>query len=163
MGICRQGLIRLFLARFMAVNATAVIFLAIMAPLLEFSRSAAAPPVYWLLSLICHQIPSRSAFLWDSNMGDCLRCAAFYSALALGAALPMRATRNYLAQFCTRLPHPHPHWLHTAVAMFCILTLLGDGLLPLLGWPPSSNPRRLLTGALGGWAVSSLITRSWAR
>ncbi len=76
-------------AHLISMISAVLVSLAIAAPILEFFRVPAAESIYHFLSLICHQIPSRSAFIMGSNTGLCYRCLALYGAMGLGFALPL--------------------------------------------------------------------------
>lgn len=156
----RRYTIRLVVARSIALCSASLVALAFAAPILESARSPAAHPIYRLLSFICHQIPSRSPFIAGSNAGLCFRCMAIYTALAVGTALPLRTVMQRLGcGFYSLLHLPLDRFVAGVGGLF-ILLLLADGLLPMLGWPPSTNPRRVVTGVLGGWAIASLLVKS---
>lgn len=149
--------IQLLAARLISAGSAAVITLATAAPLLEHLRAPVAQRIYWLLSFICHQIPSRSPMVLGSNMGLCFRCTAIYAALAVGAALPLGAVVRPIARVFKPVLRLNLNHLTAAMAGLLILLLFVDGLLPMLGWPLSTNPRRIITGLLGGWAIASLL------
>jgi uncharacterized membrane protein len=155
----RQYTIRLVVAQSIALCSATVVALAFAAPILESARSPAAHPIYQLLSFICHQIPSRSPFIAGSNAGLCLRCMAIYTALAAGMALPLGTVIQRLGSGFYGLLHLPLARFVAGVGGLFILLLLADGLLPMLGWPPSTNPRRVVTGFLGGWAIASLLVK----
>ena len=137
-----------------------LVALAFAAPMLESARSSAAHPIYQLLSFICHQIPSRSPFVAGSNAGLCFRCMAMYTALAAGMALPLGTVIQRLRCGFYSVRHLPLDRFVAGVGGLFILLLIADGLLPILGWPPSTNPRRVVTGFLGGWTIASLLVRS---
>lgn len=45
--------------------------LSLLAPFLEYQRILLAQNIYELLRYLCHQIPSRCIWIWDSNIGLC--------------------------------------------------------------------------------------------
>lgn len=152
--------IRRVVARLIGLCSASLVTLAFAAPMLESARSQAAHPIYRLLSFICHQIPSRSPFIVGSNAGLCFRCMAIYTALAAGTALPLGPVIQRLRRgFYSLLHFPSAR----LVGGVFISLLIVDGLLPMLGWPPSSNPRRVVTGFLGGWAIASLLVGTMER
>ncbi|MGH2396535.1 MAG: DUF2085 domain-containing protein [bacterium] len=133
--------------------------LALAAPMLEYVRSPVARPLYRLLSFICHQIPSRSLFIAGSNAGLCFRCMAMYAALAAATAFPLGTMIQRLGRGFHGLLHVPLARSISAVKGLFILMLIADGLLPILGWPPSTNTRRIVTGFLGGWAIGSFVMK----
>jgi len=149
---------RLLVARLISVIATVFISLAIAAPILESLRVPAAESIYRFLSFICHQIPSRSAFIMGSNTGLCVRCLALYGAIAVGIALPLGKVVKRLGRMIfSDVDGLTSNRLTAAIAGLFILALFLDGFLPMLGWPLSTNPRRIITGLLGGWAIASVL------
>ena len=70
-------------------------------PLATFASSRPYPPTpvyllsfgtYLVGSLLCHQRPERSFFLWGSQMPVCARCTGIYAGAAIAAlALPFVA------------------------------------------------------------------------
>lgn len=152
--------IRWVVARSIGLCSASLVALAFAAPMLESARSSAAPPLYRLLSFICHQIPSRSLFIAGSNVGLCFRCMAIYTALAAGMALPLGTVIQRLRCGFHSLRHLPLGRFVAGVGGLFILLLIADGLLPMLGWPPSTNPRRVVTGFLGGWTIASFLVRS---
>jgi len=150
---------RLLVARLISVIATVFTSLAIAAPILESLRVPAAESIYRFLSFICHQIPSRSAFIMGSNTGLCVRCLALYGAIAVGIALPLGKVVKRLGRVIfSDVDALTSNRLTAAIAGLFILALFLDGFLPMVGWPPSTNPRRIITGLLGGWATISLFS-----
>ncbi len=152
--------IRWVVVRSIGLCSAVLAALALAAPMLESARSPVARPIYRLLSLICHQIPSRSPFIAGSNAGLCFRCMAMYSALAAGMALPLGAVIRRLGRGFHGLLHVPLARFVAGVGGLFILLLIADGLLPMLGWPPSTNPRRVVTGFLGGWAIATFLVES---
>lgn len=149
--------IRWGVARSIALWSASLVALAVAAPMLESARSPAAHPIYRLLSFLCHQIPSRSPFIAGSNAGLCFRCMALYTALVAGMAVPLGTVIQRLRRGFSGLRHwPLARFVAGVGGLFIVL-LIADGLLPLLGWPPSTNPRRVVMGFFGGWAIASLV------
>ncbi|MFQ5540413.1 MAG: DUF2085 domain-containing protein [Candidatus Binatia bacterium] len=149
---------RSLVAPLMSVTSTILVSIAIAAPILESLRVPAAEPIYRFLSFICHQIPSRSAFIMGSNTGLCYRCLALYGAIGAASVLPLGAVVKGLSRIILNRVHGLSLTkLTAAIAGLFILILFLDGFLPLLGWPPSTNPRRIITGVLGGWAIISVL------
>jgi hypothetical protein len=81
------------------VGASATWFVALQLATFASSRPYPPTPVYLLSfgtylvgSLLCHQRPERSFFLWGSQMPVCARCLGIYAGAALAAiALPFVA------------------------------------------------------------------------
>jgi uncharacterized membrane protein len=81
------------------VGASVTWFVAL--PLATFASSRPYPPTpvyllsfgtYLVGSLLCHQRPERSFFLWGSQMPVCARCLGIYAGAAIAAiALPFVA------------------------------------------------------------------------
>jgi len=61
-----------------------IIFLA---PYLDSHDSGLNVFFYAVLSPVCHQIPSRSFFLWDYPLAACGRCLGIYSGFFIGVLL----------------------------------------------------------------------------
>ncbi len=94
-----------------------------------------------------------------SNTGLCYRCLALYGAMGLGIALPLdTVVKRFARKFLNDTHGLRLNRLTVVIAGLFILALLLDGLLPLLGWSPSTNPRRIITGLLGGWAIVSVLS-----
>jgi hypothetical protein len=49
--------------------------------------------VYLAGSVLCHQIPARSFFLWGSQMPVCARCTGIYAGAAVSALMAIGARR----------------------------------------------------------------------
>ena len=81
------------------VGASVTWFVALQLATFASSRPSLPTPVYLLSfgtylvgSLLCHQRPERSFFLWGSQMPVCARCLGIYAGAALAAiALPFVA------------------------------------------------------------------------
>ena len=139
----------------LSITSATIVACALLAPILEYLRAPAAPATYRALSVICHQIPSRSLMILGSNAGVCFRCLALYCALALGTLFPLSWAMHRYAM----TKNGRALVVRFASLMF-LLCLFIDGFLPMMGWPPSTNPRRVVTGLLGGWGVVNLLRPS---
>lgn len=148
---------RMLLAYLTSIISIILISLAVIAPIFESFRLLAAERIYRLLSFICHQIPSRSPFILGTNVGLCYRCMAIYTAIGVGIALPLGRVVKRLGRFFDRAHDQTFDRLTTVIAGLFIFLLFLDGILPFLGWPSSTNPQRISTGLLGGWAIVSLL------
>lgn len=74
------------------VGASVTWFVALPLATFASSRPYASSPIYLLTfgtylvgSLLCHQRPERSFFLWGSQMPVCARCAGIYAGAAIAA------------------------------------------------------------------------------
>lgn len=107
--------------------------------LMALGNTLPARVIHGLYSMVCHQLPQRSFFLWGYPMAFCQRDLGIYGAallVGLGFALvPQRLAplgwRPYLA-------------LMAPMAL--------DGFTQLWGWRESTWELRLVTGALFGAA-----------
>ncbi len=123
-----------------------LVVLAILAPVLEASRSGMSAPVYGFLSYFCHQRPSRSWFLLGSNLGLCVRDFCLYATLAvLGTPLA------YSSKGRSWITGLRPFW-----GVLLITPLLFDGSGQLAGLWTSTNILRAATGVLAGIGVLRL-------
>ena len=90
---------------------------------------------YNIFSLICHQKPERSYFVWDYQMPVCVRCFGIYLGIVLGALIyPFFKKLNN-----TKIPKLKYLW-------FFITPIVFDGLCQTLNLYPSPHYVRLLTG-----------------
>lgn len=85
----------------------------------------------------CHQLPERSFFYKGWQLPVCARCVGVIIGYITAAVL---------AFFIK------PHIVTIAV---CCLVMLCDWLLQFLKIKESTNPRRLITGIIGGYGVMS--------
>lgn len=86
----------------------------------------------------CHQMPERSFFFKGYQLPLCARCTG----VVVGYAAALILVWFY-----------RPSWLILAIT--CGVMLL-DWSLQALGWLPSTQPRRLASGMLGGYGLLSL-------
>lgn len=96
--------------------------------------------ILWALGNMsgCHQMPERSFFFRGKQFPVCARCTGAFVGYALGLVL---------------FPFFRPHFAWDL--LFCAW-LFGDWLLQEVGWLPSSNLRRLLTGIFCGFGLMQL-------
>jgi len=87
----------------------------------------------------CHQLPERSFFFKKWQFPVCARCTGTY----IG---------NVLAVICAFFFIPRPEYLLVGCAV-----ILTDWLVQFTGIRDSTNPRRLLTGIVGGYSLMSLL------
>lgn len=123
-----------------------VLFGAVLVPYL---RSAGwgwlATPLFASYRLICHQMPSRSYFLFGHQMAMCQRNTAIYAALLLGGLLYAYLRTRGIAPLSLRV---------YAVA---ISPMALDGITQLFGLRESTWELRTITGALFGLASVLLV------
>ena len=93
--------------------------------------------IYTVYRLFCHQLPSRSLFIFGQQVCYCDRCLGIYTTLFV-AVMAFSLLRGRLK------PLPWPAYLAFAAPMAV------DGLTQLLGLRTSTLELRLTTGALFG-------------
>lgn len=84
----------------------------------------------------CHQMPERSFFIGGYQMPVCARCTGVF--LGQCAAFAVLICRKRV-----------PAW----AAAVLLLTMGADWFVQYIGLRESTNPRRLVTGVLGGMGV----------
>ncbi|MCX6894352.1 MAG: DUF2085 domain-containing protein [Verrucomicrobia bacterium] len=87
----------------------------------------------------CHQIPERSFLMWGYQFPVCARCA--------GA---------YIGEFASVVSLFFGYRLSNLFAGGFVAIMLADWLIQRLGIRESSNPRRVITGLLCGFAIVHL-------
>lgn len=123
-----------------AVNAAVALYagLPFLAPyLMAVGWRTPAQVIYSVYSLLCHQIPERSFFIWGHQMAFCQRCTAIYGSVLVGGLL-FPLVRRWL--------QPLPWRLYLVLNVPLVI----DGLIQLLGLWESTPFRRVLTGSLFG-------------
>lgn len=136
---------RLIAACATAAAATALLSLAIAAPLLESTEHPVSPMVArLLLAPICHQIPGRSFSIGGSPLGVCARCIGLYGGFAAGslflAGLALVRRRGAPAS-----PPARPVLIAAALPTALEWALEMSRLAP--GLSPGAGTARALTGA----------------
>lgn len=128
----------------LAINTLSFVLFALpvaVAPVfLAWGWNAAAGLIFAAYSPICHQMPSRSFFLFGQQMAFCQRNAAIFGAFLLFGLL--------YTLFRRRL-RPLPTWL----AVTYSVPIAVDGFTQLFGWRESTWELRLITGGLFGLAA----------
>lgn len=123
-----------------------VLFGAVLVPYLRsIGWGWLATPLFASYRLICHQMPSRSYFLFGQQMAMCQRNTAIYAALLLGGLLYAYLRTRGIAPLSLRV---------YAVA---ILPMALDGFTQLFGFRESTWELRTITGALFGLASVLLV------
>lgn len=116
------------LALFVALPVLAPIFMAV-------GLTAPAQLIYTIYSLVCHQAPSRSFFIFGHQMAFCQRDLAIYASLLVGM-LAFGLVRGRLR------PLPWP------IYVVIILPMLVDGITQAIGLRTSTWQLRVITGVL---------------
>lgn len=112
--------------------------LSVIAPFLEYQRILFAQNIYDILRYLCHQIPSRCIWIWDSNLGLCSRCFSIFVSFSLCVPL--------FYMFQGKLKKRYIIYSGTIL----ILPVLIDGILSTVTRYISNNITRSVTGILCG-------------
>ena len=124
-----------------AANGLMLVFstLPVLAPILAaMGLEGLSNAIFVAYSLTCHQMPSRSYFLFGHQMAYCERNTAIYFSMALTGLVYARIRERGVR----RLPW---HWY-----LLLILPMAVDGFTQLFGWRESTWLLRGVTGALFG-------------
>ncbi len=132
-----------------------IVGLVFLAPyLMSLGLDAPASAIYTGYSPFCHQMPSRSFFMFGYQMAVCQRNIAIFSATLL-AGLAFTPLRGHVK--------PLPWWL---LVLFT-LPIAIDGFTQLFGWRESTWELRLITGSLFGlggvWLAYPMIEQACRR
>ena len=137
-------------------------------PLATFASSRPYPPTpvyllsfgtYLVGSVLCHQHPERSFFLWGSQMPVCARCTGIYAGAAIAAlALPFvaRLKPSRLRSHATRASFGA---LHEA-RMLLILSIVPAAATLGYEWTTGNTPAnwiRAVSGLPIGTVVASIV------
>jgi uncharacterized membrane protein len=119
------------------------IFGSVLAPYLSYSgQQEIAKYIYEFYGFSCHQMPSRSFFVFDHKVAICARCFSFYaSMLILGLLLSLKNVRP----------------LHRRTAFFLALPIMMDVLSQTLGIKESTHLVRVTTAVLLSLSLSFYI------
>lgn len=96
--------------------------------------------IFWAYSSVCHQMPSRSFFVFGQQMAFCQRNTAIFGAFFLFGMVYILFRRRMKSL---------PTWL----AVVYSLPMAIDGFTQLFGWRESTWELRLATGAFFGLAA----------
>lgn len=88
------------------------------------------------IAFMCHQKPERSFYFRGRQFPICARCTGILGGYVLGIIIA----------FATKLSY---YWLPS----FLIIPMIIDGAIQLKFKKESTNPRRFITGILGGIAI----------
>lgn len=120
----------------------------ILAPLIEVSGGPrVANRLYFLLSYVCHQIPSHSLWLFGAPTGISSRSLFLYLGF-VGATLLMIRRRWFVS------------WPNS---LLLLIPIFLDVATELAGWRETTNPLRVATGALTGIGLAGLVAPAWHR
>lgn len=129
------------LATYLAVLAFAMVWTAgiFLAPWLRSRSSHLAAWIYAAYAPVCHQIPSRSFFLWDCPLAVCGRCLGIYAGFLCGTIIhPL---------FRGFRPPPLPE---TGIFILAAAPIGLDTLANFVHLYGSPNGLRLATGVIWG-------------
>ena len=124
-----------------SVSFVVLILPTIVAPaLLALDWNAPAQTIFAAYSTICHQMPSRSFFVFGEQMAFCQRQFAIHAAFFLFGMVYILFRRRLKSL---------PTWL----AVVYSIPIAVDGFTQLFGWRESTWELRLVTGGLFGLTV----------
>jgi len=123
---------------FIAFIAGSYAGLPLLAPILmALGMTRPANVIYTVYRLLCHQLPSRSSFIFGQQVCYCDRCMGIYTALFAAVLL--------FALLRTRIkPLPWQAYL------IFVAPMAVDGLTQIVGLRSSNSELRLITGSLFG-------------
>ena len=133
--VCRHWLL--------GFNAGMILFsvLPVLAPILaSLGFDGVSNAIFQIYSITCHQMPSRSYFIFGHQMAFCERNTAIYFSMAAAGLAYARLREQNLA--------PLPWYWYLAM----IFPMALDGFTQLFGWRESTWFLRGITGALFGVA-----------
>jgi len=125
-------------------NTLLIVFstLPVLAPILAaIGFEGVSNAIFVAYSLTCHQMPSRSYFIFGHQMAYCERNTAIYCSMALAGLAYVRFRRRGMR------PLPWRWYL------LLILPMAVDGFTQLFGWRESTWLLRGITGTLFGLAT----------
>ncbi len=106
---------------------------------------------YSNLGKICHQFPTRSFYIFGSNMGLCSRCFSIYLTL-------------FLCSIAFVYVGIRLSWLHRCITAFCLsLPLIVDGITQYYNMRISTNYIRLITGIMFGLGISIVFVSPYIK
>jgi uncharacterized membrane protein len=113
------------------------------APYLSYwGEEEIAKYIYGFYGISCHQIPSRSFFIFNHQIAICARCFSFYAfLLVFGLLLSLKNARP----------------LDRKTALFLAFPIMADVLLQTLGIKESTNLLRVTTAFLLSLSISFYI------
>jgi len=166
-----SGTVRRLLTWCLAVGAVAWVIALVAAPYLAATARPRRPGllaaglVYVAGSVVCHQRPARTLFLFGNQLPVCARCFGLYAGAAGGAvaALIFTASRPWRRRR-DRPPDPYREWRILLVAS-AIPTGTTAVLEFLLGADPGNGARlwaAVPLGAAAAWIVVTALERGGA-
>jgi len=122
-----------------------VVALSLLAPyLMSLGATLPARVLYFGYRFLCHQMPSRSYFIFGHQAALCQRDLAIFSSILL-AGLLFSLVRNRVKP------------LNWRIYLLLVIPIALDGFSQLLGWRESNWQLRTLVGALFGLANVGLV------
>jgi len=112
-----------------------ILLVSVLAPILEYARLEISRNFYELLRPICHQMPTRSLFIYTSPMALCSRCFFLYLMMFITG----------IVFYFKKIKH-----IYWKTALLLIMPCIIDGGAQYLGLKLSTNLLRSITGALAG-------------
>ncbi|ENN96087.1 hypothetical protein J422_04438 [Methanocaldococcus villosus KIN24-T80] len=94
--------------------------------------------IYAIYSTICHQLPSRSYFIFGHKMAVCARCFGIYTGVLIGMIVYPFIKINKLPKY----------YLIIALTPMAI-----DGITQIIGLRESFNELRFITGFIAGFTI----------
>lgn len=133
-----------------------VALLPVVAPLLMVAGwSAAAAPIYFVYSFICHQHTDRSIHLLGQQMAYCARDMAIFSGAVLAATI-----------YAVLLRIRNVHLVGSWVLAVAVIPIAVDGFTQLAGLRDSTTTLRIATGlwfSIGiGWYMLPRLAAAFA-
>lgn len=127
-------------------------FLPILAPIAKANGlTLISDTIFFVYRFMCHQMPSRSFFIFGQQMSTCERNEAIYVSLFV-TGMAFAAVRDRAKPLDWRL------------YLILITPMAIDGFTQLFGWRESTWELRLFTGTLFGaatvWLVYPLVNRA---
>ncbi|MGH2460483.1 MAG: DUF2085 domain-containing protein [Chloroflexota bacterium] len=128
--------------------------LPVLAPVLAaMGLESLSNAIFVAYSLTCHQMPSRSYFIFGHQMAYCERNTAIYFSMTLAGLVYARARGHGVRRLSWRM------------YLLLILPMAVDGFTQLFGWRESTWLLRGITGTLFGaatvWLAFPLLEQSF--
>jgi uncharacterized membrane protein len=141
---------------------------AMLLPAATCAASHATPAPFWYAlafvvygagSVVCHQLPSRSFYLWAAQMPVCARCTGIY----IGAAAAAVVATIRLRQTIRLKPDPTSDTTTYDARVLLAIAALPTALTLIYEWTTGDTPSnaiRALAGVPLGAAVAFVIVKT---